>query len=215
VPQPGEGWHIDRITLTPTGAAFLALLYTEFFSEHIFSPAAEDEIDLSSGALQKIVQPYLPEWVNSLTLPEAAFQNGTYIFKVALDKVWRRIAIDAHQPLAVLASAILESVHFDEDHLYEFSYRNRFGILEQIYHGYMQEPLIASEVLVGDLSLRVEQKMTFLFDFGDNWEFDLLLEAIEPDRVIDKVEILETHGEAPEQYPYEDDDSDFEEYDEE
>jgi hypothetical protein len=58
--------------------------------------------------------------------------------------------------------------------------------------------------------------MTFLFDFGDNWEFELLLEAVEPDRAVDKVEILETHGEAPEQYLYEDDDEDdFDEYDDE
>ena len=81
-----------------------------------------------------------------------------------------------------------------------FSYRNRFGILEQIYHWYMQEALIASEVLVGELSLSIGQTMTFLFDFGDNWEFDLLLEAVEPDRAVERAEIIEGHGEAPEQY---------------
>jgi hypothetical protein len=214
LPQPGDGWLIEQIMLTPVGAAFLSLFYTEFFqdSTHIF--AFEDEIDAPTGILHQILQPYFPEWQHTLTKPEAPFWDGVHIFKVSLGKIWRRIAIDAKQPLAVLASAILESVDFDEDHLYVFSYRNRFGILEQIYHWYMQEALIASEVLVGELSLSIGQTMTFLFDFSDNWEFDLLLEAVGPDRAVERAEILEGHGEAPEQYEYYDEDE-FEDYDDE
>jgi hypothetical protein len=207
-PQPGERWHIDRIALTSIGAAFLALLYTEFFGNVSYIFALEDEVSLSTGAFQKVLQPYFPEWQNDLTLPEAEFREGTHIFKVSLGKVWRRIAIDAKETLAVLASAILNSVDFDQDHLYEFSYRNRFGQLEQIYHWYMQEPLNSSEVLVGDLSLSVGQPMNFLFDFGDNWEFALVLEAVEPDRIVNRTELLEAHGKAPEQYPYYDYDDD-------
>lgn len=213
-PQSGEGWHIEQITLTSVGAAFLSLLYTEFFPDLSHTYTFEDELDSSSGILQKILQPYFPEWLHTLTMPEAAFRDSVHIFKVSLGKIWRRIAVDAKQPLAVLASTILASVDFDEDHLYVFSYRNRFGILEQIYHWYMEEALIASEVLVGELSLSLGQTMTFLFDFGDNWEFDLLLEAIEADRDIEKAEILEGHGEAPEQYEYYDEDE-FEDYDDE
>ena len=78
----------------------------------------------------------------------------------------------------------------------------------------LEEALIASEVLVGELSLSLGQTMTFLFDFGDNWEFDLLLEAIEADHDREKAEILEGHGEAPEQYEYYDEDE-FEDYDDE
>ncbi len=42
--------------------------------------------------------------------------------------------------------------------------------------------------------------MTFLFDFGDNWEFDVTLEQIDSDRVTEKSAILESHGPSPKQY---------------
>jgi len=49
--------------------------------------------------------------------------------------------------------------------------------------------------------------MTYLFDFGDHWEFDVMLECIGAvDRKVKKPRLLETHGKAPEQYPSFDDD---------
>lgn len=57
--------------------------------------------------------------------------------------------------------------------------------------------------------------MTYLYDFGDQWEFDVKLERIDPvNRKIKKPVILETHGEAPDQYPMSDEEWD-EEWDEE
>ena len=47
--------------------------------------------------------------------------------------------------------------------------------------------------------------MTYLFDFGDRWEFDVTLEQIDPSMVVEKPVILEIHGEPPEQYPRWDD----------
>lgn len=211
-PQPGKGWHIERITLTPVGAAFLSLLYTELF-QYPAKLIALDELDSTVGVLQKILQPYFPEWQRNLTPTEVPFREGAFIFKVSLgNNIWRRIAIDAKQSLAALASAVLASVDFDEDHLYQFSYRDRFGSLHQIYHPYMrrEEPLIASEIAVGSLSLQVGQTMNFLFDFGDEWEFDLLLETIDPNQKLRKAKILETHGDAPAQYGEFDDYDDFE-----
>jgi hypothetical protein len=48
--------------------------------------------------------------------------------------------------------------------------------------------------------------MEYLFDFGDNWKFDLQLEQINTeDTRQEYVEIIESFGIAPEQYPaYED-----------
>ena len=43
--------------------------------------------------------------------------------------------------------------------------------------------------------------MTFLFDFGDNWRFDVKLERIEPREELKAPQILETHGKTPQQYP--------------
>src|SRR5690606_40583457 len=53
-PQPGEGWHIEQITLTSVGAAFLSLLYTQFFQNIDYIFDFEDERDSYSGSVQKI-----------------------------------------------------------------------------------------------------------------------------------------------------------------
>jgi hypothetical protein len=43
--------------------------------------------------------------------------------------------------------------------------------------------------------------MVYLFDFGDQWEFDVTLEQVNRDMVVKEPVIIETHGEPPEQYP--------------
>jgi hypothetical protein len=44
--------------------------------------------------------------------------------------------------------------------------------------------------------------MTYIFDFGDWWEFRVQLEQIDPvDPQLKKPKLLESHGKAPEQYP--------------
>jgi len=43
--------------------------------------------------------------------------------------------------------------------------------------------------------------MTYLYDFSDQWEFDVSLEQIDPEMVIEDSVILEPYGEPPEQYP--------------
>jgi hypothetical protein len=43
-------------------------------------------------------------------------------------------------------------------------------------------------------------KMTFVFDFGDWWEFGVTLERVDPDMTIEKPVLLEAHGEPPSQY---------------
>ena len=38
---------------------------------------------------------------------------------------------------------------------------------------------------MGDLPLGISQAMTFLFDFGDRWEFDAIFERIDPDMPVE------------------------------
>jgi hypothetical protein len=200
-PVSGKGWQIERIYRTPVGDALLALLYTEFFGDFDKILELEGKGKVPFGVLQPVLQPYLPQWENNLSVPVWAFREGTHIFKVSLERLWRRIAIPADQTLARLASTILNAVEFDHDHLYEFSYQNRFGILERVNHPYMDEGPWTSEVLVGDVPLRIGQAMTYLYDFGDQWEFDVSLEQVDPEMVIEDSVTLEAYGESPEQYP--------------
>ena len=43
-------------------------------------------------------------------------------------------------------------------------------------------------------------RIGFLFDFGDQWDFDIQTENMNADSMIGKPQVLERHGEAPEQY---------------
>jgi hypothetical protein len=205
-PVVGKGWIVDHLNRTPFGEALLALLLSEFFDDlqNIFE--LEDRKEVPIGVLLPALQPYFREWRNNPVAFKWVFRQGTHIFKVSLGNVWCRIAILTDLTLDALASAILAAVKFDDDHLYAFSYKSRSGALDRIHHSYMEEGPWTSEVLVGDLPLRVEQTMTFLFDFGDKWEFEVTLEQVDPDMTVEKPVLLEMHGEPPEQYPRWDED---------
>jgi hypothetical protein len=199
-PEPGKGWRIERIDRAPLGDALLALLRAGSFGDfgNILSLKAGEKMRF--GVLQPALQPYFPEWRNNLSVPERAFREGTYVFKVSWGRMWRRIAIPAGHTLDALASAVLNAIAFSHDHLYEFTYQNRFGVLEHVSHPYVEEGPWTRDVLVGDVPLRVGQTMTYVFDFGDWWEFDVTLERVDPGMAIEKPVVLEKHGEPPEQY---------------
>jgi hypothetical protein len=66
----------------------------------------------------------------------------------------------------------------------------------------MDEGPWTSEILIGDVPLQVGQAMTYVFDFGDWWEFDVTLEQIDPDRTIEGPVVLKEYGESPKQYSH-------------
>ena len=201
-PQEGQGWRIAGVRRRPLGDAMLRLLSGPLVSDEYFE-RYDNETDMAFGELQPVVQPYFPEWRQNLALPELEFGDDTYIFKVSLGKrVWRRIAIMGSDDFESLSDAILQAFAFDHDHLYRFTYRNRLGVPVDINHPYLDEPPFTPEVQIGSIGLKPGATLTYLYDFGDNWDFEVELEAIDP--VVPRIKgpiILETHGEAPEQYP--------------
>lgn len=200
-PEPGAGWKIERIYRTDVGDAMIAMLISDFFSDLDSLFKLSDSNGTTFGVFQSTFKLYFPEWNQTLTLEQEAFQEGTFTFKVSLGKVWRRIEIGAQNTLEELAWAILSAFKFDRDHLYEFTYRDRFGATERVSHPYMDTPPFTSEVLVGDVPLSKGQSMTFLFDFGDNWKFHVKLEQIDLMHTEKDVRVIEEHGDPPEQYP--------------
>lgn len=155
---------------------------------------------------QPIFAPYFPDWRKNFALPaEEKMPQGVCVFKVLLDKdIWRRIRIPSSAPLDELSTAILDAFKFDDDHLYAFIFRDRLGREEEIQHPSMHTSPSTSNTTIGEVPLQVGEMMTYLFDFGDNWQFGVLLEKIDaPNARIKKARVLESHGTAPEQYYYE------------
>jgi Plasmid pRiA4b ORF-3-like protein len=165
----------------------------------------DEEVALETpvfGAWQPVFQPFFPEWRENLKFPRLEPRESTFIFRVSLGKVWRLIAMPSHTDLDDLIRVILRSVEFDYDHLYEFEYRDRMGASVSARHPAMDEGPWADQVRIGTLPLQPGQTMKLVYDFGDNWEFTVKLERIEPASAEKQAaRILESHGEAPEQYP--------------
>lgn len=213
--EKGKSWKIEKIEITNFGAAmFFKLLESYQTLDFDWENAAEiEDIEYDENAfnlLQPVFQPYFPDWQNIFRLPQTKTTNGIFIFKVSLDKkTWRRIAISLNDVLDDLHNIIQEAFDFDNDHLYEFSFRNRFGIPQRVVHPMCEEEFSTDEFEIKDLPLRVGDKLEYLFDFGDNWQFTIELEKTEPPNPkFRKAKILESHGKSPEQYP------DWEDYDE-
>ncbi|MCZ7544435.1 MAG: plasmid pRiA4b ORF-3 family protein [Anaerolineae bacterium] len=64
-----------------------------------------------------------------------------------------------------------------------------------------------------DLGLRLKQEFMYLFDYGDEWRFKVRVHAINPDapEADDYPRVVETVGEAPKQYPYGENDGEWDE----
>jgi len=161
------------------------------------------------GVLQRVFQPYFPEWRTVYTRPNREVRSGTHLFKVTLagwrgggGSIWRRLAVPPDTSLDGLAGAILKAFNLDDDHLHDFRYRDQRGKNRVYNHPYTDEGPYTPEIAVAETDLAVKGEMRFTFDYGDYWQFVVRLEAVEagPCR-LKQPAVLESAGTAPEQYP--------------
>jgi len=200
-PKPGKGWRVKSVKQTDWGKAIIQALLQNFTDSSLFWDDSASQ-NSSFGQLQPMLQPYFPQWQQLITLPKVEPVAGLYVFKVSWHQIWRRIAVSSDMTLWDLSQLILQSVDFDADHLDLFSYKDRLGKTVRVVHPYMEESPATDETKIIDLPLEVGSVMEYLFDFGDNWEFELQLEEIKPDDLhTDYGEIIASHGQAPAQYP--------------
>jgi hypothetical protein len=56
-----------------------------------------------------------------------------------------------------------------------------------------------------DWQINIGDRITYIFDFGDWWKFNVVLESIEePDPKLKKPKVIEQKGKSPAQYPNDD-----------
>jgi Plasmid pRiA4b ORF-3-like protein len=207
-PRPVAPWCPAFIGRLSFGDGIFTLLQSNFFDPFLGivnrrALHGDDSPVPRLGMWQPLFQPYFPEWQNNLEFSFPEPRDGSLIFRVSLGKIWRLIAISAEATLADLVDLILESVNFDNDHLYRFTYRDRTGVSVNVGgHEAMDDGPCAEEVAIGKLPLELGQSMDLHYDFGDDWHFAVTLERVEPPRAkIKPNRILEKHGKSPEQYP--------------
>jgi len=149
------------------------------------------------------------ETVNKLLFPQPAVVTDTliYEFRVNLGRdCYRVIQCGSDHSFEDLHLAIQGAFDFDNDHLYAFSLDGKRRSSRRINSPYCDEPPFADEVPIGAAGLREQQKILYIFDFGDNWMFNITLLAVyKSDIALVRPNIAKSVGKAPEQYPSDDD----------
>lgn len=117
-------------------------------------------------------------------------------------KCIRVIRMNMEDSLYDLHEMIQRAVDFDDDHLFEFTVGR--GAMKRVYT--LPEAMnsgrdLSVETSLGELDLRKGQVFTYLFDFGDMWQFGIKVLEIR-EGTIKKPEVIKSEGDAPEQYPY-------------
>jgi hypothetical protein len=141
-------------------------------------------------------------------------QMSTHIFRAALKgdaKVYRDIEIASDASLHDLAEAIVAAFGFDFDHAFGFYSGKTPGTLMRAEPKYElfadleetdSDALSVERTTVSTAFPKPAHRMTLLFDYGDEWLFQVTLTGTgqkTPRTQYPKV--LATHGDAPEQYP--------------
>lgn len=198
----GENWPIVKIEPTIWGYTLL-----NYFSKYIIS-LSEIINELPDNHLTELwgseLKAYIPAWKKGLKQPEAVeIQNSVYVFKVIQGTAYRKIAAPSTTSLDELAEIILSAFNFDNDHLYEFIYKNRYGITERVVHPFAEnDKFCTTDCVIGELPFYKGMELTFRFDFGDDWRFQVVVESIASnDNSSTEPTVIEQQGTPPEQYP--------------
>jgi len=142
-------------------------------------------------------------------------ESSTHIFRVSLGpKLYREIEIESSNKLYDLAFSIIEAFDFDFDHPFGFYSKVKGFVLDspvkyELFVDMGQESDAGSvkRTRIAGAFLKVHAKMTFLFDYGDDWQFLVELIRIgKTERSINYPRVVKVVGKAPKQYPDLDDD---------
>ena len=215
--QNSKGYIVLKsISITPFGGSFLQILnsdrqFTRFNKPLLFTDGEEypgQEPAENQPEPEPFFTPFTKMLVagnapkKGLSIVQTEYQKGTFIFKVTLDDAWRTIAISGRNTLEDLHLAIQAAFDFDNDHLYSFSLDPKRLHPRKSYHSPNgEEAPFADSVRIGRLNLYAGQKLLYVFDYGDWWEFSIEVVKITDKPHFGDSKILEQKGKNPEQYP--------------
>lgn len=129
------------------------------------------------------------------TIPKKRPFKDVFQFKVTLlhtkPPVWRRIAVPASYTFYDLHVAIQNAMGWTDSHLHRFEKRDIKGrpwehsiLIDCPYAAeeYEQEEntLYVTETPIAHVFKRKGDKMVYTYDFGDNWEHEVVLEKVFP-----------------------------------
>jgi hypothetical protein len=109
--------------------------------------------------------------------PRSAFQLKIYLRDIE-PQIWRRVMVPGSMSLAKLHLVIQGAFDWDDCHLHEFEiYGKRYGMVGNDWDD-DDELLDENEWRLYQL-LKVHDRLTYLYDFGDHWVHVIEVEAAE------------------------------------
>jgi hypothetical protein len=144
-------------------------------------------------------------------LARAPAEGTTHILRASLKpRLYRDVEIDSAASLSALAEAIIAAFEFEFDHAFGF-----YGKLDSDYRASPEKYELFADEADGDSDAgsvtqtavskafaRLGKKMQFVFDYGDEWRFQV--ELVKLGRKAPGLRyprLLVALGDAPEQYP--------------
>ncbi len=91
--------------------------------------------------------------------------------------IWRRLVVPGEIKLSKLHSIFQAAMGWEDYHLHLFTIEDRsFGEPDEEFDG---EDIDEDSVLLSGL-VQAPMRFTYLYDFGDDWRHEVVVEAIEP-----------------------------------
>jgi hypothetical protein len=109
--------------------------------------------------------------------------RAIYQIRIALQEIqpsiWRRIQVGEDITLAQLHTILQIVMNWEDYHLHEFTIGRRvYSVPDPDDDMYERKVIDERQVRLCDVVPRVGTQFLYLYDFGDSWHHDLLLEAI-------------------------------------
>ena len=143
--------------------------------------------------------------------------DSIHVLKVALmhdRRTYRSIGIRGDQSLKDLHYAIFQAFEMEEMHLYSFFLPPRpttskrvimdsieFTDPQAVFAAAGNEQYDASAIAIANLALTLKQKFYYVFDWGDEWWFELTYQGVKDIDIDDPPKVIVKKGESPPQYP--------------
>ncbi len=221
LPTPSKrdkySFEFEQITLAEWGRECLTVLHQRrpfhLWNQNAFSlfePDADATYE-EAVAVNVFVEPFRtlldePDLVSLYPINPNP-PKGTYWLRVELPnhKVSRTIAMPAEETLEGFHEAIQDAFNFDNDHLYIFCLNLRNPYNGPQYYDPRTEPGWADgdpadEATLASLNLYEGQRLLYIFDFGNRWEFFITLERHLPNETTKTTKVIDKVGKAPRQY---------------
>lgn len=96
--------------------------------------------------------------------------------------IWRRVAVPPDATLGELHDVIQGVMGWYDEHLHEFTdgKGRRFGPRDPDFEFDDEDLVEEEEVLIGNVLRRAQQKIRYVYDFGDCWKHEVQLEKAIP-----------------------------------